>query len=209
MMRNILTVIGVILCLSCGGNSIAITEVPNDYDAKIMPYDKSEDSLNVFIPISYRIKNNDFHNIVLWSFNQKSCKDYTYRMTYTAEGIGFDAGLKGERKIPAQSSVLYTFVVSALIAKSDIDSSYWYNKSLSEMSRTRDKLTSNLKNMQSPKFRQLYHSLDTDSIAFTFREENGNMIIKSAKLHEDKYNTISAATLKKEDYEQSIYRQQK
>lgn len=176
--------------------SIEINETECNLDIKVLTYNK--DSLNVFFPLCYKITNNSNDEVKLDNFLTTECEICQHPLGFNQDYENLKIGNSYERStIPSKSSKEFFFFISKVVPNTSIDSSYWFNKEFKFLYNESKKLSKSQINFKTkPQFMMLKKMYENDSISFIFKYDDDYILIKSAKLFENKFITITSDDIK-------------
>jgi hypothetical protein len=147
-------------------DKIEIVQLPNDKDIIVNHYWSNRDSLEVFIPYKFEIKNNAVHEVLidirLKGTPRDQCQifDTNGEIMYDYDGIHSYVPALGSKKI-----YLYSKLIDS---KKNIDSLYWFNISQDEMFDNHRKLPTKAGKMDLAKWKKIQQN---DTVTFKFDED--------------------------------------
>ena len=206
----------VFLLFSCTTErDVVITPVEENRDIVIFPSFK-EDTLEVFIPYSFKIENQALEKARLSRFRYKPNNRHTEVDRLVIDGDGsIRKSLSSKAKnIPIKSSKIYTYYLKTYENKDKIDEKYWksfpYRESPSSDRETYTKLLTydfNRVNKKSDEYKELQKKVANDSIAFTINYGE-YFVTKVCKLNEYKFKTITLDDLleNREKLDESVFK---
>lgn len=193
---KIITIIGFLILFSCASkNDLEIKNELNNYDIKVILHNK--DSLFVGIPFSYSIKNNSSSLIYLYDYGFKSENEFMRPIIFNEDKLNLELNNQGDsKKIKPHTSKLFHIYNFMLVSNTNIDSSYWFGKKFKNQIQEKKILIDDAKNYRKTEdFFRLKKLFENDSISFVFKNNDEYYIFKSARIGEDKFNTITSDDL--------------
>jgi|GEM_PF-4721832 len=195
---KVITIISFLILFSCASkNDLEIKNELNNYDIKVIVHNK--DSLFVGIPFSYSIKNNSSGLIYLYDYGFKFENEFMRPIIFNEDKINLELNNQiDSKKIEPHTSKLFHIYNFMLVSNTKIDSSYWFEKKFKNQIQEKNLLIDDAKNYRKTEdFFRLKKLFENDSISFVFKNNDEYYIFKSARIGEDKFNTITSDDLSK------------
>ena len=167
-------------------NSVAIISLKNDMNIKSFPF--NNDSLAIYIPYTFVIKNKSFNNVELKSVDYfpkmwKKVSDTYLLFDEDGEKIDFFQPTKSRIINRLSEKTLYVCLV-AIIPNKRVDSIYLDKKTLGKMGFINKRLENGL-SLKRQEYKDIIASQCNDTLRFSF-DTNNNEIILDYSLKERK-----------------------